>query len=254
MSVFGNYARYYDLIYRDKDYAGETAYVRALIRKFAPAAKTVLELGCGTAKHAQMLSEDGLSVVGVDMSKDMLEVGKQRIQAAGNDKVRLVEGDARTVRVPEKFDVVISLFHVMSYQVSNADLEAAFATAALHLKPGGVFIFDCWYGPTVMTDVPVVRIKRLEDEAIQVTRLAEPVVYPNENRVDVNYTVFIRDKADGKVEEVKETHHMRYLFKPEVTYFLERQGLSCVADEEWMTKKRPGRDTWGVCFVAVKPG
>ena len=40
------------------------------------------------------------------------------------------------------FDVVISLFHVMSYQVSNSDIMEAFATARRHLNPGGIFIFD----------------------------------------------------------------------------------------------------------------
>ena len=36
---------------------------------------------------------------------------------------------------------MISLFHVMSYQTTNADLLAVFATAAAHLRPGGLFLF-----------------------------------------------------------------------------------------------------------------
>ena len=52
------------------------------------------------------------------------------------------------------------------------------STAAKHLKPNGVFIFDFWYGPGVLTDPPVVRLKRLENEEIEVLRIAEPVMHP----------------------------------------------------------------------------
>ena len=51
-SVFSSYARYYDLLYRDKDYAAEAEYVASLIRKFHPAARSIIELGSGTGIHA----------------------------------------------------------------------------------------------------------------------------------------------------------------------------------------------------------
>ena len=38
----------------------------------------------------------------------------------------------------------------MSYQTSNDDLNATFASARANLKQGGVFIFDCWYGPALL--------------------------------------------------------------------------------------------------------
>ena len=48
MKVFGNYGQYYNLIYEDKDYASEVDYIESLIRKNAPHARTILDLGCGT--------------------------------------------------------------------------------------------------------------------------------------------------------------------------------------------------------------
>lgn len=137
----------------------------------------------------------------------------------------------------------------MSYQTTNEDLQAAFTTAKAHLKPGGVFIFDCWYGPAVLTDRPNVRIKRLEDEKISVIRIAEPVIHPNENIVDVDYHVFITQKDNGAVEEIQETHKMRYLFKPEVDFLSLHSDFEPVASREWMTNRDPGFDSWGVYFV-----
>ena len=254
MSVFGAYSRYYNLLYKDKDYAKEAEHVHGLITKYRPHAKSILDLGCGTGRHDVLLAEKGYAVTGVDQSEEMLAVAKAQASTAASPSTAptFLQGDVRAVRLDKTFDVVISLFHVMSYQVANEDLRSAFATARVHLKPGGVFIFDCWYGPAVLTDRPSVRVKRLEDDAISVTRLAEPVMHPNENLVDVNYHVFVREKTAGRVEELKESHRMRYLFRPEVEAFLENNGLRIIECAEWMTGKEPGFDTWGVCFVTGK--
>lgn len=248
MSVFGAYSRYYNLLYRDKDYAGEAEHVHGLIQRHLPGAGSVLDLGCGTGRHDLLLAGMGYDVTGVDLSEEMLAVASAH--APQHSSCSFHRGDIRTVRLDRTFDVVVSLFHVMSYQTGNDDLAAAFATARVHLKPGGIFIFDCWYGPAVLTDRPAVRVKRLEDEAISVTRLAEPAMHPNDSIVDVNYQVFIRDKASGQVEEVRETHQMRYLFRPEIELFARQSGLSIIGASEWMTGREPGFDTWGVCFVA----
>jgi hypothetical protein len=94
-----------------------------------------------------------------------------------------------------------------------------------------------------------VRVKRLEDEQIQVTRIAEPVMHSAENIVDVNYQMFIVNKADNTIEELHETHRMRYLFDHEIDSLLAQQGLKLLDRFEWPSGKKPGFDTWGVCYV-----
>ena len=253
MTVFNKYARYYDLLYRDKDYAEEANFIRFLIQKHAPNTNTVLDLGCGTGKHAELLSKMGYEVLGIDMSREMLKAANKRLICLEEKQVARLsfdQGDIRTYRTERRFDAVVSLFHVISYQATNKDLQAAIETAKIHLKPGGVFIFDCWYGPAVITDMPRVRVKRLEDETIQVTRIAEPKIHANENVVDVNYHVFIKNKDTGIVEELKETHRMRYLFKPEIDFLFEQAGFESVDSVEWMTNRNPGFETWSVCYVS----
>lgn len=251
--VFGAYSKYYNLLYKDKDYAGEARYVNALIQKHAPDAKSVLDLGCGTGRHDFELAEFGYQIAGVDMSEEMLAAANARLSSLNphhsSGSCSFHQGDIRTVRLNQTFDVVISLFHVMSYQITNDDLQAAFATAKKHLKSGGLFIFDYWYGPAVLTDPPVVRVKRLEDDEISVVRLAEPVMHYNENVVDVNYEVLITDKGAGTQEQLQETHRMRYLFMPELELFAGKNGFESAAYEEFMTGECPGKDTWGVVNV-----
>lgn len=247
MTVFNEYARYYDMLYRDKDYAGEVEYTHNLIQKHAPDAKNILNLGCGSGRHDLWLAQAGYQVTGVDFSEKMLNMAKEA--SSGLDSLQYYHGDIRTLRLDQRFDVVLSLFHVMSYQTSNADLLASFRTAHEHLKPGGLFLFDCWHGPGVLTDRPTVRVKELEDDRLFITRIAQPKLHPNENIVDVNYKMFIRDKQTNAVTETQETHRMRYLFLPELELLLSSTGLQINAAFEWLTESAPTLTTWNTFFV-----
>lgn len=249
MSVFGQYSKYYDLLYKDKDYSSEVDYVDRLLREYGKSPKTVLELGCGTGKHAALLSNKGYRITGVDISEEMLTEARRRND---QEKTSFEHGDIRTVRVDNRFDSVISLFHVISYQVTNEDVEAALKTAFVHLKPEGLFIFDVWYLPAVLTDRPVVRVKKLENNEIKVTRIAEPVVHPNENIVDVNYEVIIEDKQTHIITNLTEKHRMRYFSFPELEYYLKNAGFQTLHCEEWISRKKPGFDTWGVVWICKR--
>lgn len=248
-----NFAHYYDLFYQDKDYAAEAQYIHKLLQNYKPDMQSLLELGCGTGTHTALLAA-GYKIHGVDLSVHMLERAESRLAKLPSEQAsRLVfsQGDIRNIRLGNRFDGVISLFNVMSYQTTYDDLKAAFITAKTHLNSGGIFIFDCWYGPSVLTDPPVVRVKQVEDEVNSVTRIAEPLMHPNENLVDVNYQVFVKDKASGAIEEFWETHRMRYLFKPEVELLLGEVGFEDVKCNSGMTDREPGFDTWSVYFKCV---
>jgi SAM-dependent methyltransferase len=248
MTTFGSYARYYDLLYRDKDYAGEAGYVDGLIRRFCPTASTILNLGCGSGRHDRELVRLGYQVTGVDRSEEMLTEARA---AAGTAALEYVCGDLRSLRLSRRFDAVLALFHVFSYQTTNADLQAAFATVSQHLAPGGVCLFDCWYGPAVLTERPEIRVKQFGDDCISATRTATPIIFPNDNLVDVQYRISIRSMRDESLEELEETHRMRYLFRPEIEMLLEANGLRPVLFEEWHTGREPGFGTWGVVWGAV---
>ena len=163
-SVFADYSRYYDLLYRDKDYLSEANYVAGLIHRFNSTAQSILELGSGTGIHASLLAENGFTVHGIERSPEMLAQTlalTEKNVVSGHELLAFSQGDIRDIRLNRRFDAVISLFHVISYQTANDDVFSTFQTAREHLNPGGIFIFDIWYGPAVLTDRPAVRIKRM---------------------------------------------------------------------------------------------
>lgn len=249
MSVFKEYARYYDLLYRDKDNVAEIAYVDRLIKKYGSGAETVLDLGCGTGRHAFGLAEKGYRVTGIDCSAEMLAAAQAKLRGKDCPKPALEfrPGDIRKIRLRRKFDAVVSLFHVMSYQVSNEDLKCSLETAGRHLKKSGLFIFDGWYGPAVLTHQPEPREKEVTDSRSRVRRESTPLMWPNENIVEVKYRLTVNGR-----KTVSETHRMRYLFQPEIEYFLKEAGFRLLCSEEWLTGLTLGVDTWSACWIAGK--
>jgi SAM-dependent methyltransferase len=253
-AVFDAYSRYYDLLYRDKDYAGEAAFVAAQLRRYAPSTARALELGCGTGAHAEHLARMGFSVHGIDQSETMLARAVARRAGLPPEvaaRLGFAPGDARTARTGDTYDAVIALFHVMSYQASDADLRAVFATAAAHLRPGGLFLFDFWYGPAVLAQRPEARVKRLEDERIRVTRNAEPAMREDQRVVDVSYAVSIEDKSTGAVQELRETHRMRYLFLPELAA-LRAAAFEERASRAWLGEDAPGAQSWSAFQILAR--
>ena len=250
--VFDTYARYYDLLYRDKPYREEADHIHQLILSYVPNAHTIVELGCGTGSHAEHLARAGMAVNGVDLSEWMLKRAVARRATLPDEvtqRLHFSHGDVRDVRLGVRGDAVISLFHVMSYQSENADLQAMFATARAHLRPGGVFVFDVWYGPAVLSNRPVVRVKELEDNELRITRIAQPTLHSSRNLVDVQYRIIACEKKTGSYSETEETHRMRYLFSPEVELMAAQADLTVIDAHEWMSRRAPGFDTWNVCFV-----
>ncbi len=252
--IFNHYARYYDLLYHDKDYAAEAEYVASHIKRENPNSRTILELGCGTGAHAEFFASLGFTVVGVDISPTMLieaEKRKSRLPIKIADRLNFIQGDVRTIRTGEQYDAVVSLFHVVSYQTSNADLQSIFATAAVHLKPQSLFLFDFWYGPAVLIQKPEIRIKRLEDNTIKVTRIAEPLLFFNENLVDVKYSIFIQNKITGEIEQLQENHIMRYLFYPELVWILSSSNLIIKDHYAWLENTALTLDSWSGVVLAM---
>lgn len=249
MNQFGDlYSQYYDLLYSDKDYKSEIEYIDNLIKSNSKNAKTLLDMGCGTGKHAELFCEKGYKVYGIDLSEEMLKIANQRREGK-EDKLEFSHSNIQELNLNKKFDVVVSLFHVVSYQNSNSELIKAFEVAKNHLNNDGIFIFDFWYGPAVLTDLPKTRIKRLENEEIKVTRIAEPVLYNKKNIVNVNYNVFIEDKVSNKIIEKQEIHKMRYFFDTELELICEKVGFKIENKYEWLNKKEPNFNSWNVVWI-----
>jgi len=161
----------------------------------------------------------------------------EKAASAGVDASFTV-GDVRTVDLGRTFDAVISMFAVVSYQLTNADLLAMFATARRHVKPDGLFVFDGWFGPAVLVEQPEVKTKTvLVPNGDSITRVATPHLDVVAQTVEVVYDV-TRTSGGEVVEHTVESHPVRYLFAREIELLLDVAGFDMVALGPFMELER----------------
>lgn len=249
MINFKKYSAVYDLLYFSKDYDSETKYVHELISSYNPGSKDILELGSGTGIHASALSKLGYRIMGIDMSQDMINQSKSRL----DPKIVLIQGDARYFRSPTPFSNIISLFHILSYMSTNEDVENYFKSSFENLVSGGLFIFDFWYSPAVNHFRPQNRIKRVLNTELEILRVAEPTIIENQNLVDVKYSIYFKNIDDDKFDCINEIHRMRHFTIPELTMYAKITGFDIIGFEEFLSRNPVSENTWGVCAIFKKP-
>lgn len=96
----------------------------------------VLDIGCGTGETCAIWLDGGAEVTGVDVSAPMLAVAADRTDG----KATLVEADASAWMGDAPFDLAVSQFGLMFFSAP----DAAFATIAANVRPGGRLLFTCW--------------------------------------------------------------------------------------------------------------
>lgn len=250
MEAFRDYAYYYNAFYKDKNYRAEAGQVDALLKKYSGGSmRKIINYGCGTGGHDVELSKLGYRCTGIDISPFMIDMAKENGRNERMD-IRFSVADIRSYVPDEKYDAVVSLFHVMSYQNGNDDVMSAFRSARKALDKGGVFLFDAWYGPGVLSDRPVVRVKETEDETYRLIRIARPVMHDRTNTVDVCYEVLAIDKGTGVTTTISEVHSMRYFFRPELEFYLKQTGFELVDNLDCGTLGETGFESWTSYFAA----
>jgi SAM-dependent methyltransferase len=102
----------------------------------------VLDLGCGSGRSTLAAARDSAdgAVLGVDLSRAMLDVARARAAAEGLTNVQLEQGDAQVHPLPEDHDLAISAFGAMFF----GDPVAAFANVGAALRPGGRLAILAW--------------------------------------------------------------------------------------------------------------
>jgi len=243
---FNLYSDYYDLLYLDKNYKEEVDYVFSIIPN--KNGIKILELGCGSGGHAEFFCENGNLVHGVDLSNSMIEKAKDK----KIDNFYPSQGNIVNFELNVKFDLATSMFHVISYLNHNDDLLKCFKKVYNHLEMNGLFIFDYWYGPAVLSQKPETRIKNFESDNLKIKRIANSELLTEKNIVNVNFNIQVMSKLRNEKQEFNELHSMRYFSIPEIELIAAQTGFELLKTEELITKNIPSDNTWAVCSILKK--
>jgi len=250
MGIFKDYALFYDAFYAEKDYSAECDFLEILWQEHGtPPVRKVLDLGCGTGGHALILAERGYEVIGVDRSGEMLSQACAKASARNLD-IRFIQEDIRKFNLGLTFDVAIAMFAVMSYQITNDDVLNTLCCVRNHLKPGGVFIFDVWFGPAVLNERPRERLNIVKHNEEKIYRLAQPSLDMIDQTVQVNYLL----TGTGKGRKIQESHRLRFFFYRELDLLARLSEMKCLAVHPFLSNdKKPTELTWSVSCIYQAP-
>ncbi|MBS0503453.1 MAG: methyltransferase domain-containing protein [Proteobacteria bacterium] len=252
MSVFASlYANQYDTLYSDKDYRSECDLIERAFGKFDTQPRNILDVGCGTGNHTIELARRGYACTGIDLSHAMLEeAARKTATAAAEHAPRWIQGDARTFDAGATFDAAVMMFAVVGYLTGNDDVHAGLHNVRRHLKPGGLFVCDFWYGPAVLSVRPSERVRVLRNGAEQTIRAASTAVDSFTHTADVSFRLWKLD-GDRFLGETMETHRMRYFFPQEFKLLLEQAGFESLSLSAFPELDRPLSDeSWNALSVA----
>ncbi len=138
-------AKYYDAAYAAKADLVDIPFYVDLATKIGG---TALELGCGTGRVLLPIARAGVTIRGVDNSPPMLQVLRTYLEQEApevRNRVSISEGDMRSLRLDQKFPLIIIPFRPLQHMYTVEDQVKALQTAAFHLQDDGILAFDVFY-------------------------------------------------------------------------------------------------------------
>lgn len=113
----------------------------------------ILDLACGSGRHAIELARNGYSVVGIDLNKDCLITAKREAKKA-KLPLSFLQGDMRSIPFNEEFDVVISMFSSFGYLETEEDNDRVLREIFKSLEAKGFLLLDLQNKNWILKNVP----------------------------------------------------------------------------------------------------
>ncbi len=223
MKLYKELAEYYFAIESEhRNVENDINLVRSHLENYTN--PSILDLGCGTGEHLNILSKDCSSCTGIDNSIEMLNIARERFPG----KIQFIRKNFRNFDFYNEFDLVISLFGSMVYLVNDRDVDTFFWNTWRALKPGGTGIFEVW------NSLPVKKIKnkplslvsktKYENKIIERERGFDLIEDSSRTIAEVKYRYHIHGPEGTDV--VNDVHIMRAFELNEILKFVKENGLA----------------------------
>ncbi len=139
--MYNDFAGFYDELMNDADYSYRAAHLFDLFGKHDRMPTLLLDLCCGTGKFSNHFAKNGVSVIGVDLSPEMLSVARENSANDGQDVLYLCQ-NATELDLYGTVDGAICCMDSLNHIIDYGDLCAALAKVSLFLEKDRLFIFD----------------------------------------------------------------------------------------------------------------
>lgn len=190
-------AKYYDLLYQDKDYRGESEFIKRIVKKRVPNAKSILDVGCGTGIHLNLLLNNFDLLHGVDLNSEVLRRAKKK-----SSKVKYTVGSMADFSISKKFDVITCLFSVFNYNLSDKEAKRTLRNIKRHLEKDGLAIFALY---TPRNTKKKIRLHFGRNPQGEVVKINQFEFNPKTRLETSDFLVLIKDRR--RVDFFTETDH-----------------------------------------------
>ncbi len=253
--LFSDYASFYDILYQDKDYTKESIYVSQLIEKFNSKPKdklNIIDLACGTGKHAIELFKMGFNIDGSDISKEMISVAQKECCVKNIDIKFFNESFQTSGNIKKKYDVILSMFSSINYLTEYNDFSSALKNISYLLTDDGIFIFDFWNGDAVVDLYSPIKVKRMKKDNREILRISETSIDRVSQIAKVDFN-FIMMESGRILKDFKEIHSIRYYFLQEMNDLLCGNGFNVIFRCPFMKiTDNISSSEWNITYVAKK--
>ena len=243
--MYSEFAYSYDILMQNVDYQKRTDYLYSLFEKFDRAPTLMLDLACGTGEFSNRFANKGVSVIGVDISYDMLSVAREKSAEQQNDILYLCQ-DAAELDLYGTVDGAICCLDSLNHITDYGDFCNAIARVSLFLEKDRLFIFDlnteykhsCVLGNNTFV---------IDTNDVYCVWQNE---YQGNNTVEINLDFFTRE--DNVYLRTGESFCERAYTSAEIENALNKAGLKTEAIYEEMSQNKPCDTTQRVVYVTRK--
>ena len=220
--MFSATADLYDLIYSQfKDYDAEANALATMIRREHPGARTVLDVACGSAEHAKLLTEQhGFEVDGLDLDPAFVRIARAKLTRG-----QVFLGDMTSFTLDRRYDVVQCLFSSIGYVRTREGVRRAFERFRAHLAEGGVVIVEPWFPPGFM-EPGRVSINTAQQQGLAVARMSHVELEDRLSRIRFEYLI----GTPTGIEHAVEVHELGLFTVDEMLDAFREAGLIATHD------------------------
>ncbi len=246
MNGYSDFADVYDLLTSNADYTQRTDYLCSLFNKFDKMPTLLLDLACGTGEFSCRMAEKGVSVIGVDVSPEMLSLAREKAAERGNDVLFLCQ-DAAELDLYGTVDGAICCLDSLNHIIDYNRFCAAIARVSLFLEKDRLFIFDL--------NTPYKHREILGDNTLVLDTESVYCVWQNKyteknDTVEINLDFFTED--DGVYYRTGENFCERAYSDTEIKNALDEAGLKLEAMYAENTTLTPDSTTQRIVYVTRK--
>ncbi|HYH75097.1 MAG TPA: class I SAM-dependent methyltransferase [Candidatus Saccharimonadales bacterium] len=175
----------------------EVSFLLSIVKRYLPQKQySFLDIACGTGRHLKELAMKGYQVIGVDASKELINIARKSVPDA-----TLVLGDMRTFQLNAKVDCAYSLWDSYVYLSRPDDMKAFANQCSAHIQQGGILVLD---SKNYYRESPKVRITHriATSDNLTIDTLIRREFHPEDKVFEAIFTSIVEDRTTSEAHVI----------------------------------------------------